>query len=271
VLLAAGLDGIEQELDPGDPNTLNLYESTQEQRAELGIETLRVFDVDPLAMEKLARHAKALGFDVVLADDAGDAARGADVITTCTADKQNATVLHDADVPAGVFINAIGGDCPGKTELHGDILRRPDARVVVEFEPQSRIEGEVQQLDPSFAVTEFSDVVLGNARVRTADEQVTIFDSVGFALEDFSAMRYLYELHETQRGVKRRLDLVPDLDDPKDLFGELAGRLTRGSGFSLTERRARGPHEIESAGITEPAVSSDFVGCSEARPTGTHA
>jgi glutamine synthetase len=40
VLLAAGLDGIERELDPGDPNTLNLYESTAEQRAELGIDTL---------------------------------------------------------------------------------------------------------------------------------------------------------------------------------------------------------------------------------------
>jgi glutamine synthetase len=40
VLLAAGLDGIERELDPGDPNTLNLYESTPAQRAELGIDTL---------------------------------------------------------------------------------------------------------------------------------------------------------------------------------------------------------------------------------------
>ena len=40
VLLAAGLDGIERELDPGDPNSLNLYETTPEQREELGIDTL---------------------------------------------------------------------------------------------------------------------------------------------------------------------------------------------------------------------------------------
>ena len=40
VLLAAGLDGIERELDPGDPNSLNLYETTPEEREELGIETL---------------------------------------------------------------------------------------------------------------------------------------------------------------------------------------------------------------------------------------
>ena len=40
VLLAAGLDGIERELDPGEPRSLNLYETTPAQRAELGIDTL---------------------------------------------------------------------------------------------------------------------------------------------------------------------------------------------------------------------------------------
>jgi ornithine cyclodeaminase len=122
-------------------------------------------------------------------------------------------------------LNAIGGDCPGKTELHGDILRRPDARIVVEFEPQSRIEGEIQQLEPTFPVVEFADVLTGKAHARTADSDVTIFDSVGFALEDFSALRYLHRLHHEERGTRREIDLVPTLEDPKDLFGELAGRL----------------------------------------------
>lgn len=216
----------------------------------LGIRELRLYDTDPAATRKLERNLALLqlpGLRVVRCNSTAEAVRGADIVTTATADKRNATILTPEMIAPGMHLNAIGGDCPGKTELHADILRRPDARIVVEFEPQSRVEGEVQQLDPAFAVTEFSDVLLGNARGRTAEEQVTIFDSVGFALEDFSAMRYLYELHEAQRGVKRRLDLVPDLDDPKDLFGELAGRIACGSGFSLTERRA------------------------EARPTGTHA
>lgn len=194
----------------------------------LGIRELRLYDTDPAATRKLERNLALLqlpGLRVVRCNSTAEAVRGADIVTTATADKRNATILTPEMIAPGMHLNAIGGDCPGKTELHADILRRPDARIVVEFEPQSRIEGEVQQLDPSFAVTEFSDVVLGNARVRTADEQVTIFDSVGFALEDFSAMRYLYDLHQAQGGVKRRLDLVPDLDDPKDLFGGLAGRL----------------------------------------------
>src|SRR5690606_40663507 len=121
-------------------------------------------DLDRDAMEKLARHAKALGFDVVLADDAADAARGADVVTTCTADKQNATVLHDAAVTGGVLINAIGGDCPGKTELDPAIVAR--ASVFVELPEQTRIEGEIQRQAPDFPVTELWQVVTGAAPGR---------------------------------------------------------------------------------------------------------
>ena len=127
-------------------------------------------------------------------------------------------------IQPGMHINAVGGDCPGKTELHADILKRSDARVVVEFEPQSRIEGEVQQLDSSFPVIEFSDVVSGAVRARENDAQVTIFDSVGFALEDFSALRYLQRLHCRRAAMQPQLDLVPTLDDPKDLFTELKGK-----------------------------------------------
>jgi ornithine cyclodeaminase len=119
-----------------------------------------------------------------------------------------------------MHLNALGGDCPGKTELHADILRRPDVRVIVEFEPQSRIEGEIQQVESTFPVAELSDVLSGKARGRTSDADVTIFDSVGFALEDFSALRYLHRVHQQYRD-GQTIDLVPDLDDPKNLFGGL--------------------------------------------------
>jgi ornithine cyclodeaminase len=52
---------------------------------------------------------------------------------------------------------------------------------------------------------------------------VTIFDSVGFALEDFSALRFLHGLLREQREAVRKIDLVPCLDDPKDLFGGVLG------------------------------------------------
>jgi ornithine cyclodeaminase len=194
----------------------------------LGIRELRLYDTDPAASAKLERNLSALrlaGLEVVRCTSTAEAVLGADIVTTVTADKRNAIILTPDMIEGGMHINAVGGDCPGKTELHADILLRPDARIVVEFEPQSRIEGEIQQLDAPFPVIEFSDVLAGKARGRASETEVTIFDSVGFALEDFSSLRYLYRLHQEQRGVQQRIDLVPDLDDPKDLFGEIAVKL----------------------------------------------
>lgn len=191
----------------------------------LGIRELRLYDTDASATAKLERNLAALDLDglrVVRCASIAAATRSADIVTTATADKCNATILTPGMIEPGMHLNAVGGDCPGKTELHVDILRRPDARVVVEFEPQSRIEGEIQQLDAAFAVTEFSNILNGTASGRTNDLEVTIFDSVGFALEDFSSLRYLHRLHQEQRGTPQRLDLIPELDDPKDLFGGLA-------------------------------------------------
>src|SRR5512139_3442315 len=181
----------------------------------LGIRELRLYDVDPAATTKLERNLEALalpGLRVTRCMSAGEAARGADIVTTVTADKRNAIILTPEMIEPGMFLNAVGGDCPGKTELHGDILRRPDARVVVEYELQSRLEGEVQQMPADFPVTEFADVVSGRAVGRASEREVTIFDSVGFALEDFSALRYLHRLHREVRS-DATIDLVPDLEN----------------------------------------------------------
>lgn len=185
-------------------------------RALLGINELRVWDTDPAALDKFERNAAGLGFVVHRATDAADAVHGADVVTTCTADKANATVLTDAMVTAGVHLNAIGGDCPGKTELAPAVLDR--GSVFVEFTPQTRVEGEIQNRAPDFPVTELWQVVDGSHAGRSSAEEITIFDSVGFAIEDFSALRYTFaSIQGTDFGTY--VDLVADPADPKDLFG----------------------------------------------------
>src|SRR5580658_3908769 len=191
----------------------------------LGVREVRLYDTDVHATDKLERNLARLrlaGLKVVRCASTAAAVQGADIITTVTADKCNATILTPDMIVPGVHLNAVGGDCPGKTELHRDILLRPDARVVVEFEPQSRIEGEIQQLDAAFAVTELAQVLAGTRAARTSARDVTIFDSVGFALEDFSSLRYLLRIHHEERGAQAQIDLVPDLEDPKDLFALLA-------------------------------------------------
>jgi ornithine cyclodeaminase len=185
-------------------------------RTALGIDRLRIWDTDAAAMDKFVRNIAPLGFEIVIATSAQDAVSGADIITTCTADKTNATVLSSAMVGPGVHINAIGGDCPGKTELDAELLVRGD--VFVEYPEQTRIEGEIQQVAADFPVTELWQVLTGRAAGRTSDEQITIFDSVGFAIEDFSALRYLRDAVEGTEYYEE-VDLIAEPADPKNLFG----------------------------------------------------
>ncbi len=187
-------------------------------KAILGIDHLRLYDIDLDASRKCEANLRGLGFSITICDSAEKAVEGADIITTVTADKQYATILTDNMVGPGVHINAIGGDCPGKTELHRDILLRSD--IFVEYPPQTRIEGEIQQLDADHPVVELWQVMGGRTAGRTDERQITLFDSVGFAIEDFSALRYVRsKLMET--GLFDELDLLADPDEPRDLYGML--------------------------------------------------
>jgi ornithine cyclodeaminase len=62
---------------------------------------------------------------------------------------------------------------------------------------------------------------------------VTVFDSVGFALEDYSSLRFLHTLLGELCGACTQIDLVPRLADPKNLFGG-----TLGSGHAALRRVA---------------------------------
>lgn len=185
-------------------------------KAICGITELRLYDIDSAATDKCVRNLDGLGFNIVKCASEQAAVEGADIITTVTADKQCATILTDNMVGSGVHINAIGGDCPGKTELHKDILLRSD--IFVEYPPQTRIEGEIQQLAEDHPVIELWQVMTGAVEGRRNDKQITLFDSVGFAIEDFSALRYIRDQLEST-GHYQELDMVADPDDPRDLFG----------------------------------------------------
>ncbi|MHA7775597.1 ornithine cyclodeaminase [Roseibium sp. M-1] len=182
----------------------------------LGITEIRAYDIEHAASVRLARNLANSGLKVTICKTPEEAIEGAQIITTVTADKKLATILTDNMVGSGVHINAIGGDCPGKTELHRDILLRSD--IFVEFPEQTRIEGECQQLDGDHPVTELWQVYAGKAPGRTSRDQITLFDSVGFAIEDFAALRYVHDLLP-KTGHFEKLDLLADPDDPRDLYG----------------------------------------------------
>ena len=200
--------------------------------AVCGITSFRLYDIDKLATKRCVANLSGTALKLKVCGSVEAAIEGADVVTTCTADKSHQTILTDNLVGAGVHVNAIGGDCPGKTELHRDVLLRSD--IFVEHAEQTRIEGDIQQLDPDHPVTEIWEVMAGVAPGRIRADQITVFDGVGFAIEDFSALRWLWSAVQ-DTTVTEQLDLIADPDDPRDLFGMIRRYSERsGSNSPLT-------------------------------------
>ena len=189
-------------------------------RDMVGISHLRLFDTDPIATAKLVANLADSGLTLQVCASTTEALQGADIVSTLTADKAKSTIVTPAMLAPGVHINAVGGDCPGKTELHPGVLQ--GASVFVEYAPQSRIEGELQQLPADFPVTEFWQVLAGQHPGRRSATELTVFDSVGFALEDFATLHYLHSV-ALALGLGEHIHLVAQPVDPKNLFGQLHG------------------------------------------------
>ena len=181
----------------------------------LGIEEVRLFDIDRAATAKLMRNLAHTALRLRVCDSVHEAVRGADIVTTVTADKTSARIITADMLEPGMHINGVGGDCPGKTEMHPDVLR--GASVFVEYEPQTRVEGDLQQMPAEFPATELWRVLAGKALGRTDERQVTLFDSVGFALEDYSALRFMRDSARAL-GLGQPISLIPVMANPKDLF-----------------------------------------------------
>ena len=184
----------------------------------LGIRELSLYDTDASASAKLAANLAGKGLQLRVCASTAEAVRGADIVTTATADKASAAILTPPMIEPGMHLNAVGGDCPGKTELQRGVVQQ--SAVFVEYEPQTRIEGEIQQMPAEFAVTELWQVLAGRHPGRRGAAEVTLFDSVGFALEDYAALAFVRDT-AAQLGIGEAIDLVARADDPKDLFGLL--------------------------------------------------
>lgn len=186
------------------------------------IKEVRYFDTDARAMDKFEHNLRGSSLKLTRCKTAQEAVVGADIITVCTACKQHVDVIKNEWVKEGVHINALGGDCPGKTELEVSILLR--SRTVVEYFDQAFIEGEIQRFNEQEArdriYAELHELVNGTKMGRLSARDITLFDSVGIALEDYSALRLTYEL-ACKYGLGEERNLIPSLSNPKDLFSLL--------------------------------------------------
>lgn len=183
------------------------------------LQKIHYFDIDAAAMTKFSRNMARYAFELIPCASIRDAVCNADIVITATAAKKRQILFELQDIAPGTHIHAIGCDSPDKTELSRTLLEA--SKIVVEFIPQALKEGEVQQCDASSIYAELWELVTEHKCGRENTTEITVFDSVGFALEDFATLRLVYELAlEHQLGSE--IALLPEPQDPKDLFGVLS-------------------------------------------------
>ncbi|MDO8659342.1 MAG: ornithine cyclodeaminase [Candidatus Parcubacteria bacterium] len=186
------------------------------------VKEVRYFDIDALAMNKFEKNLKNSSFKLVRSKGCEEAVKGADIITTCIASKMNSSVLQNSWVVPGVHINALGGDTVGKTELESTILSR--SRIVVEYFEQCIVEGEIQRFTKEEGrervYAEIHEIITGAKSGRENENEITLYDSVGVAMEDYSVLKLTYELVK-KYNLGQNLNFTPVLKNPKDLISLL--------------------------------------------------
>src|SRR3989344_2792785 len=186
------------------------------------IKEVRYFDIDSRAMDKFEKNMAGSSFKLSRCNNGQGVVSGADIITTCTACRARVDVLKDVWVTKGVHINGLGGDTIGKTELESQILHR--SKIVVEYFEQCFIEGEIQRFTKEEAKekvhAELHELIIGAKSGRENDEEITLYDSVGVALEDYSALVLTYNL-ANKYNLGQEMNFTPVLANPKNLISLL--------------------------------------------------
>jgi alanine dehydrogenase len=169
-----------------------------------------VLDTDHARAERLAGYAASnLGIPVEAAKDLREVLRQSDVCVTCTPSCR--AFLGMRDVVPGTFIAAVGADSQGKQELEPELVA--SSTLVVDVMEQCAEIGELQHALAAGLLTrdrvhaELADVVSGRRPGRTRDDEITVFDSSGTALQDVAAAIAVYQKARARgRGTEVRLD-----------------------------------------------------------------
>jgi ornithine cyclodeaminase len=187
--------------------------------ARFKIRRLLCYDIDKKAQQDFVNIATDLGLPVQAVDCIETLCRESQVIVTLTAFKAKQDLINPAWLNSPKVIVAVGGDAPGKTELSQTLLER--STMVAEYLPQTAIEGELQQVMPdkknAHDIVELWKVISKKNEIDSTKHACLVFDSVGFALEDFSALKMVYDWLKADQ-TQQSLSMLPVLKQPKKLF-----------------------------------------------------
>lgn len=189
------------------------------------IKTVYYFDLDSKAMDKFEKNLSSYEcnsgrVNLERAKNVESMIEDVDIIITVMASRKFTQILRNEWIKPGMIINTIGENCTDRTALDPKILER--SKIVVEFLKQSKDEGAIQNYNHNHVYAELWELTEGKKLGRTSDEEIFVFDLIGFALEDYVTLRLVYSLAEAFH-VGHMLDMVPEEEgiNPKNLFGLL--------------------------------------------------
>jgi alanine dehydrogenase len=170
------------------------------------LSSVRVYDRDHDRARRVAADLTAeIGVPVSVAEDWPQAARSADVVVTCTTSK--VPIVGTDHLRAGAFLAAVGADNPEKSEVEPALLAR--SRVYVDSIAQASTIGDLHHaiakgvMSPQDVQAELWEVVDGRKAGRGSDDEITIFDSTGVAVQDVAAAAVVFERAEAAgRGLR---------------------------------------------------------------------
>jgi ornithine cyclodeaminase/alanine dehydrogenase len=156
-----------------------------------------VYDVSADALSAFIREMSAkLGLEILPADSPAQMLAVADIV--CTASSSSTPLFDGSMVRPGTHINGIGSHSPNARELDTAIIRR--SKVVVDsVEACLKEAGDImiplqeKAITQAHIQTELGEVVLGRKPARNGAQEITLFKSVGLAIQDAAAAKLVYE------------------------------------------------------------------------------
>ena len=178
------------------------------------------YDTDPKALNSFVNRCKVLEVeaDFILSSIEEIAASSEILCTATSIGVGEGPLFSNLETNPRLHINAVGSDFPGKIEIPLDLLKK--SFVCPDFKEQAVVEGECQQLNQNDIDADIIEVVQNPELFQHIKNEISIFDSTGWALEDHIVMEMFLECaSKLEIGRRIKLDAVSqDVKNPYDFL-----------------------------------------------------
>lgn len=197
--LLANPDAVELALLGSGVQAASHLRAMREVRA---IRRARVWSRTPQNARVFAERETLPGLPVVACESVEEAVEGAHIVCTLTA--ATAPIVQRKYLAKGAHINSVGASVSGFRELDSSVVQ--EARVYVDMRDTAlRESDDLRELPHDRVIGELSEMVTGTCSLRTNRDDLTLFKSVGMAIEDLAAAQFVYD-RARERGLGVHVD-----------------------------------------------------------------